>query len=321
MNEFELIKKYFTKHANDRSDVILGVGDDCAILQPPVDQQLVMTMDTLVENVHFTKKTPIHDIGYKSLAVSLSDIAAMGAEPAWVMLSLILPEADENWLKEFCLGFYALLNKFSLALIGGNISRGSELSVTTQVTGFLPAGEELRRSGANPDDLIYVSGTVGDAAVALQMINKKIKIPDEFQEQLLQRLHRPEPRVREGITLRKLATSCIDVSDGLLADLNHLLGSSNVGATIKTHRLPLSKLLRTHIKPEIAWRFALGASDDYELCFTIPPALQSTFELMFGSYDCGYICIGHIEKETGLRILAPTGKEFKIDHKGYEHFS
>lgn len=321
MKEFELINRFFASHRQNRPDVIVGIGDDCAIVQTPVDQRSVMTIDTFIENRHFLSNTSAYDIGYKSLAISLSDMAAMGAEPAWAMLALILPQANEEWLTEFCRGFYNLLDKFSLALIGGNTAKGSEISITTQMTGFLPLNEGMLRSGAQAGDLIYVTGTLGDAGVALEMLRKKIKIPKEFQEELLLRLHRPSPRIQEGITLRKLATACIDISDGLIGDLTHILENSQVGATIKTDRLPLSKALRTCLPPEQAWQYALSSGDDYELCFTIPAQLQSTFEMMFGSYDCGYICIGKIDQEKGLRILDPQGKEFSINKKSYEHFA
>lgn len=321
MKEFSIIEKFFSHQASKRSDVIVGIGDDCAVLQSPVDQQLVMTIDNFIENIHFLKNTSPYDIGYKSLAISLSDIAAMGADPAWVMLSLALPHADEKWLTEFCRGFFKLLDKFSLTLIGGNTTQSKEINIATQVTGFVPPEKSLLRSGAKPGDLIYVTGTLGDAGLALKLLQKKIKIPKQYHDDILQKLLRPESRINEGITLRELATAAIDISDGLAADLSHLLQMSNVGATIKTERLPLSKTLRECIKKEDAWRLALTAGDDYELCFTIPPALQSTFELQFGSYNCGYICIGKIENEKGLRVIDVEGKEFKFSTKGYEHFS
>lgn len=320
MKEFSIIEKYFSHYKTQRDDVALGIGDDCAILRPPVDQELVVTTDSLIENIHFLHDMPVADIGYKSLAVSLSDIAAMGAEPAWVLLSLTLPDAKEKWLQEFCNGFFSLLDKFSLALVGGNTTQGP-LNITTQVMGFVPPGKALRRSGARPGDLIYVTGTLGDAGLALQVLQKQRKLDKESFNELLPRLYRPQPRVKEGLVLQQLATAAIDVSDGLAADLSHLLTASKVGATIKTERLPLSKILRTQIKPEEAWQLALTAGDDYELCFTVSPALQNTFEIMFGSFDCGYICIGKIEEQTGLRIIDPQGKTFPIRNLGYEHFS
>jgi thiamine-monophosphate kinase len=320
MKEFSLIEKYFSHHKTQRNDVILGIGDDCAILRPPANQELVVTTDSLIESIHFLRNTSAADIGYKALAVSLSDIAAMGAEPAWVLLSLTLPEANEKWLQEFCDGFYNLLDKFSLVLVGGNTTQGP-LNITTQVTGFVSPGKALRRSGAKPGDLIYVTGTLGDAGLALQVLQKQRKLDKESLSELLPRLYRPQPRVNEGVVLQQLASAAIDISDGLAADLSHLLNASKVGATIKTARLPLSKILRTQIKPEQAWQLALTAGDDYELCFTVPPALQGTFEVMFGSFDCGYICIGKIEEQPGLRILDPQEKPFHIGNFGYEHFS
>lgn len=319
LTEFQLIEKYFTHHASNRTDVILGVGDDCAILQPPADQRLVMTTDSLIENIHFFPQTQPNDLGFKSLAVSLSDIAAMGAEPAWVLLSLTLPEARESWLQEFCAGFYQLLDHFNLGLVGGNTTRGP-LSITTQVTGFLAASEGLLRQGARPGDLIYITGTLGDAGVGLDILKKKIKMPEPFKTEMLSRLNRPQPRVKEGMTLRTIATAAIDISDGLMIDLSHLLTASGVGATINPGKLPLSKALRTVLKKEQAWQYALNSGDDYELCFTIPPGLQSQFELTFGSYDCGYICVGKIEPEPGLRIIDSQGEVFNVKSSGYQHF-
>lgn len=319
MTEFEIIQKFFVSHSSPRSDVILGVGDDAAIVRPPVDHDLVITTDSLIENIHFYKSDAAFDLGYKVLAISLSDIAAMGAEPAWAMLSLSIPKVEDKWLTDFCQGFFQLLNQYSMSLIGGNTAKGQR-QFTTQVTGFVPPNKALRRHGAKVGDLIYVTGTLGDAGLALAVLEKKIKIPKEYQADIFEKFYRPAPRVNEGITLRQFATSAIDVSDGLAADLMHILQQSGVGATIKTHRLPLSKTLRTCIKPELAWKLALTAGEDYELCFTIPPQLQSSFELMFGSYDCGYICVGKIEAEKGLRVIDPNNKPFNFGPGGYDHF-
>lgn len=320
MKEFELIEKYFATTQQRRDDVILGIGDDCAILRAPSENDLVVTIDALIENVHFPKTSTPFDLGYKSLAISLSDIAAMGAEPAWVLLSLNMPKVNEIWLEQFCAGFFKLANKFSLQLVGGNTAQGP-LAITTQVTGFVPHGTGLRRSNAQPGDLIYVTGTLGDAALGLRCLQKKNKIPKDAEEELLLRFNRPEPRVKEGLTLRELATAAIDVSDGLAADLSHILRSSKVGATIKTEKLPLSKTLRTYLKREDAWHYALTGGEDYELCFTLPRARQGEFEWKFGAYDCGYICIGVIEQQPGLRMMMPDGKPFKLSTQGYEHFS
>lgn len=319
MTEFEIIQKFFVSHSSPRSDVILGVGDDAAIVRPPVNHDLVITTDSLIENIHFYKNDAAFDLGYKVLAISLSDIAAMGAEPAWAMLSLSIPKVEDKWLTDFCQGFFQLLNQYSMSLIGGNTAKGQR-QFTTQVTGFVPPNKALRRHGAKVGDLIYVTGTLGDAGLALAVLEKKIKIPKEYHADIFEKFYRPAPRVNEGITLRQFATSAIDVSDGLAADLMHILQQSGVGATIKTHRLPLSKTLRTCIKPELAWKLALTAGEDYELCFTIPPQLQSSFELMFGSYDCGYICVGKIEAEKGLRVIDPNNKPFNFGQGGYDHF-
>lgn len=320
LTEFEIIQQFFTSNKSSRPDVKLGVGDDCAIVHPPLDHDLVMTIDNFIRDVHFEKHYSAEDIGYKSLAVSLSDIAAMGADPAWVLLSLTLPETNAEWLTDFAKGFFRLIDHFSLQLIGGNTAQGP-FNIATQVTGFLPQGTGLRRDAAKPGDLIYVTGTLGDAGLAWQALQRQIKLTDAALEEVLPRLFHPSPRIKEGILLRDMAHAAIDVSDGLAADLMHLLQASKVGATIKTHRLPLSKTLRTQIKPEQAWELALGAGDDYELCFTLPRDRQSEFEWRFGSFDCGYICIGEIEAEPGLRIVTEEGKPYAVKNKGYLHFS
>lgn len=319
MKEFALIEKYFAA-ARQRDDVVLGIGDDCAILRAPPGNDLVVTIDSVIENIHFPKSSTPFDLGHKSLAVSLSDIAAMAAEPAWILLALSLPKVNESWLEQFCAGFFQLANKFSLQLVGGNTTQGP-LTITTHVTGFIPQGTGLRRSGAKPGDLIYVTGTLGDAALGLQCLQKKTKLPKAAQEELIARFNRPQPRVTEALTLRTLATAAIDVSDGLAADLSHILACSKVGATIKTEKLPLSKTLRTYLSPEQAWAYALTGGEDYELCFTLPRALQGEFEWRFGGHDCGYLCVGVIEEQAGLRIVTPDGKPFKLTTQGYEHFS
>lgn len=319
LSEFEIIRQFFTTQKTTRPDAILGVGDDCAILKPAHHHDLVMTMDNFIADVHFDKHYAAEDIGYKALAISLSDIAAMGAEPAWVLLSLTLPEANEKWLTHFAHGFFQLAEQFSLQLVGGNTAQGA-MNISTQVTGFLPQGVGLHRNAAQVGDLIYVTGTIGDAGLALQALQKKIKLSDAALAEVLPKLFRPAPRIKEGILLRDIAHSAIDISDGLAADLNHLLQASSVGATIHTSRLPLSKTLRTQIKPEHAWDLALGAGDDYELCFTVARERQAEFEFRFGSFNCGYICIGTIEAEPGLRVMTADGKPYHINNNGYVHF-
>lgn len=301
MKEFELINKFLTKEAGKRDDVILGIGDDCAILRPSKNYDIAVSTDSLVAGVHFPPNTAPYDIGYKTLAANLSDLAAMGAEPCWATLALTLPEINAAWLKEFCAGFFTLLKQYNMQLIGGDTTRGP-LSLTAQVYGFLLQGKALRRSGARPGDLIYVTGYLGDAGLALRLPKKHF----------LQKLNNPIPRIKEGIALRDIATSAIDISDGLAADLGHILEQSNVGATIYTDNLPLSKELLTAVSKEQAINLALSAGDDYELCFTTP--LRRGMPLPI---PCSKI--GIIEEQPGLRILDHAGNPVILEQKGYEH--
>ncbi len=313
ITEFDLIDHYFAKRAGQRADVILGIGDDCALLKAPTDQILAVSTDTLVAGVHFPLNTSPKALGHKSLAVSLSDLAAMGAEPAWVLLSLTLLQADDVWLTAFADGFFALLEYYSMQLIGGNTTQGP-LSITTQVFGFLPPGKALRRDGAKPGDFIYVTGNLGDAGLALRWLKQESPFAS-----IRQRLDEPTPRVKEGIALREIASSAIDISDGLAADLGHILDRSQVGARVYVERLPLSSALKQLPLAE-AWRLATTAGDDYELCFTVPPSSRTQLESTFARLGFHYYCIGTIEKEPGLRLVYDDDKPFKIDIKGYEHF-
>jgi thiamine-monophosphate kinase len=316
--EFNLIQQYFQSHPQNRDDVILGIGDDCALLSPPIGQQLAMSTDTLVQGIHYYPDANPHALGHKSLAVSLSDLASMGSTPAWVMLSLTLDKSQQNqeWIKAFCDGFFALLDQYSMTLIGGNLSSGPP-SITTQISGFVRTGKGLRRSGARPGDKIYVTNNLGDAALALAGIEGCIQV-DEQLAALKQSLDYPQPRVQDGLQLLDIASAAIDISDGLAADLGHILQQSNVGATLHIEHLPLSQTAYDLISSQklsfqTVAQYALTGGDDYELCFTASP--DKSIEL-----DEQYACIGVIQKALGLRLLH-QGRPFNIDRKGYEHFS
>lgn len=315
LDEFSLIEKYFKNQKMSRPDVLLGIGDDAALVNIPSNCQLVLSMDTLIEGIHFPSLTSPFDIGYKALAVNLSDLAAMGAEPAWLMLALTLPEVNTQWLDEFTNGLYQLANQFNVQLIGGDTTRGP-LAVTIQVHGFVPPHQALCRHGAKVGDKIYVSGTLGDAGLGLQIALNNSNLPIQDKLFVLQRLNKPTPRIRLGILLREIATSAIDISDGLLADLNHILKSSHVGAHITAKNIPLSHVLQNLPLAE-AQQLSLTAGDDYELCFTIPP--ENEKELMLRLYDLeiNCCCIGKIEKEPGLRISGFSGD---LPSLGFQHF-
>lgn len=317
LGEFELIHRYFENRTASREDVVLGIGDDGAILRIPLGRDLVVAMDTLVAGVHFSEEFPPEDIGYRALAVNLSDLAAMGAEPAWATLALTLPAAEEDWLAAFTRGFFKLAEEFAVALVGGDTTRGP-LSITVQVHGFIPAGMSLRRSGAQPGDHLYVTGTLGDAAFALTP--SMDKLGKEERKYPLGRLHRPSPRVREGMILRDIASSAIDISDGLIADLGHILEASGVGARIEVDRLPLSAALQSGTDKEHGWQLALTGGDDYELCFTVSPERRSVLESRLSEFDCKISWIGRIEASKGLRCIRENGAEFIPQGSGYRHF-
>jgi thiamine-monophosphate kinase len=328
MTEFDVIAHYFSQTFPKRTDVILGIGDDAALCTVPKGMQLAVSMDTLVEGVHFPSTTSPEDIGYKALAVNLSDMAAMGATPAWMTLALTCPKVNETWLKRFSQGLLELAQAAQVSLIGGDMTQGP-LTITIQITGFVPTGQALQRRGAQPGDGIYVTGTLGDAGFGLALIQEKISLNPKGGEEspcgdmgaaskfVKYRLNRPTPRLKIGKALRGIASSAIDISDGLVADLGHILTASDVGATLQLENLPLSKVLHDYLSPEQAKHFALSAGDDYELCFTVPPnqekALQDALETNT------YTRIGTIEKENGLRCLDEKRQIF-VPKKGYQHF-
>ncbi len=315
MDEFDIIAKYFATRTLTRPDVIIGSGDDCAILEIPSQQQLAVSIDTLISGVHFPLDTPAFDIGYKSLAVNLSDLAAAGAEPAWVTMSLSLPEANSDWLDNFAKGFFKLANQFNMQLIGGDITRGPILSITIQVHGFVPKHKALLRKGSQIGDLIYVTGTLGDAGLALQLLKAKLSVSHD----LLLRLNQPSPRVAAGLALRDIASSAIDISDGLIADLNHILERSQVGASIELQNIPFSMDLQ-NTDYNTAIHLALSAGDDYELCFTVPVDREDKLNIAFKDIDCGYKKIGVIDAQRGLRLINKDGSLFDFEKIGYKHF-
>jgi thiamine-monophosphate kinase len=318
LNEFEIIEHYFKPELpNNQYSPTLGIGDDAAVISIDKNEELVVSMDTLVEGVHFLKDTSPKDIASKSVLVNLSDMAAMGAVPRWITLSLTLPENNFDWIKQFSFQFNSLAAKYSLLLIGGDLTKGP-LSITIQIHGTVPKGKFLCRNGAKSGDSIYVTGELGAAAYALRYLLN----PDENlipSDKELRKLNQPEPRIEAGIALRDTATSCIDISDGLFADLNHILKASNVGAEIKLSNIPYSKSLKT-INKELAIDLALTGGDDYELCFTIPSHIsQSDLKKMIATVEIH--CIGKIDKfSSKLNLIDDTDKIYKLKSTGYHHF-
>ncbi len=267
-SEAQLIERYFLRRGAGRADVRIGIGDDAAVLRVPRDQELALTTDVQVEGVHFLPTISPQALGHRALAVNLSDIAAMGAEPSWMLLSLVLPRVQQRWLREFSRALAALAVREHVALVGGNLSRGP-LSITIMLAGLVPSGTALRRDGARPDDDLYVSGTLGDSAGGLELSRRRAPLRTAAARALRRRFERPQARVALGRALRGLATACIDVSDGLYVDARRLLAASNCSATLEAPALPLSAALRQLYGPR-ALTLALTGGEDYELCFTAP---------------------------------------------------
>ncbi len=315
LHEFEIITKYFFRPVKNTAQISLGIGDDAALMTVPPGYELACTVDTLVEGTHFPANSEAKDIGFKSLAVSLSDLAAMGAEPLTALLALTLPHADENWLEQFRSGFFSLAERYQVELIGGNITQGP-LTINTVAYGCAPAGKALRRSGAKPGDLIYVTGALGDAGLALQQIQQGAILPPSLH----QRFFQPEPRIKAGLALREIATAAIDISDGLAADLTKLLTASGVGGSIQTQNLPLSAIMHRLRNPEQANLLALTAGEDYELCFTSSRHNQDDVKKIFKDLDCELHFLGTVEPGSGLKIYQENGALLNLTKLGYQHF-
>lgn len=319
MSEFSLIEKYFQQAAYRDSTVQVGIGDDAAVLTVPEDQQLVTCVDTLVAGTHFLLNTPPLALGHQALAVNLSDMAAMGATPCWFTLALTLPEENAQWLSEFSQGLFALANQYKLCLIGGDTTRGP-LTITVQVSGIVPPGLAILRSGAKPQDKIYVTGSLGDAALGLRMLQQHAAIDPVHQSYLQQRYQLATARVEVGEQLRDLATSAIDISDGLAADLSHILNASRVGAVIYANRLPLSSALSQSVSATEALTLALGGGDDYELCFTVSPEWEIEVEQIIKTCNIPCTCIGEIVAAGGLQVIGLDNNPLHLTQLGWEHF-
>ena len=316
MTEFDLIREYLTGLGAARDDVLVDVGDDCALLRVPADRELAVSIDTLVAGVHFHADTDPEGLGHKALAVGLSDLAAVGAEPAWATLALTMPAADARWLRAFAAGLAALATAEDVRLVGGDLTRGP-LSITVQVHGFVPKDHVLRRGGARPGDLVCVSGAIGDAGLALRHIARG----EHLDEYLRRRLERPTARVALGEVLRGVATAAIDLSDGLAADLSHILEAPDVGARIELDRLPLADQVAGAVAATGDWGLPLGSGDDYELCFTLPPDHARELPVLAAAAGCPLTQIGEIDEGDGLRFVKPDGGHWHPRGTGYDHFA
>ncbi|MDH5710951.1 MAG: thiamine-phosphate kinase [Gammaproteobacteria bacterium] len=322
VTEFSLIKQYFT-FDSEREDVILGVGDDCALLAPPANKQLAVTVDTLVAGVHFPLNTSPADIAYKSLAVSLSDLAAMAAEPAWATLALTMPDSDHDWLQEFSTSFKESLKDYGVQLIGGDTTQGP-LSITVQLTGFIEAGKAMRRDTARVGDRIYVTGHLGDAALGLKLLNIH-DLPDStIKGACVKKLNRPVPRVVFAQQAADYCGCAIDISDGLVADLGHILKASGCGGRIYFSQLPVSKAFRksqVYLNQFNYSQMLLAGGDDYELCLVASAHNEEALFALAESTGVLLTHIGEIDASTSLSVINTAGEAIAVNTSGYEHFS
>lgn len=310
MSEFSLIDLIHEQISVRREDVVLGSGDDCAVLQPPAGKQLAITTDTLIAGRHFPLDTPAHAIGYKALAVNLSDLAAMGAEPAWVSLALSMPKQDGVWLAEFARGFAVLAEQHGVQLTGGDTTCGA-LSITVTAVGFVEPGQDLRRAGAQAGDDIYVSGHLGQAGYELR---------HQSAPELRKALNYPVPRVQLGQALVSVASAAIDISDGLLADLGHILAVSGaLGAEIALSRLPVATGPAALTAAE-QWELVLAAGDEYELCFTAKPGQRESIAHLAGSLGLALTRIGHVCADGAICLVKSDGSLYHLSRHGFDHF-
>ncbi|TFZ06615.1 thiamine-phosphate kinase [Ramlibacter henchirensis] len=327
MGEFELIDRFFRRARPAPRAVPLGIGDDCALLAPAPGMQLAVSTDMLLEGRHFLSTVDPSRLGHKALAVNLSDLAACGARPVAFTLSLALPSVDESWLEGFARGLFALADEHGCELIGGDTTRGP-LAISVTVFGEVPAGQALLRSGARAGDDLYISGTLGDARLALEVFRGALTAPAPVFELARARMEQPTPRVALGQALRGVATSAIDVSDGLLGDLGHVLRGSNVGATVWAgSALPLlgvrEKAGDPGDLPDEARQleFVLAGGDDYELLFTAPQARREAVASAAAASATPVTRIGRIEAQPGLRVLDGQGREIRSSFASFEHFA
>ena len=322
MGEFELIRQFFQRYSteNQPDSVILGIGDDAALLQPPAGQALAVTTDTLVSSVHFPPDAPAEEIAQRALRVNLSDLAAMGAEPLWFTLALSAPELPDAWLADFSRGLFAVAEAYGCSLVGGDTTAGP-LSVTIQTMGAVAPSRALRRDGAEAGDVILVTGSTGDAAAGLAWLRERLPDPAavEHSRYFVERYYRPSPRLAEARSLRGLASAALDVSDGLVADLEHICRASDLGAELYVEELPLSPQLRSLSDREQARRWALAGGDDYELCFTLPEADLPALGELIAAGDLQAKVIGRMHPGQEVECLL-QGEPYSLAERGYVHF-
>lgn len=312
LSEFELIRQCFAQRfQQNRPGVVLGIGDDCALLDIPPGHHLAASIDTLVKGVHFPHDADAYLLGWRSLSVNLSDLAAMGAQPVAFTLALTLPEVDPEWLDAFSQGLADCAAKYDIQLVGGDTTKGP-LSISIQVMGSVPKGQALTRGGAKVDDLVYVSGALGAAAAAV----KPLVAGEDFPEAWKVAYYKPLAQIRLGIALRLTASACLDVSDGLLGDLQHILNASELGAVLDLKAVPIALCIQS--QPQ-ALNLALSGGDDYQLCFTLPANKQAEVEKLGRELQINLSCIGRLRAESGIFARQASGL-VEIEPAGYQHF-
>ena len=322
-SEFNLIQQYFTR-PSPQAD--LGVGDDAALVRLSEGNQLVISTDMSVAGTHFLHDCAPYNIGWKALAVNVSDMAAMGAQPKWATLAISLPEVNQDWLAEFSRGFFACANSFNIDLIGGDTTRGP-LNISVTILGEAPAGKALKRSGAQVGDDIWVSGQLGSAALGLAHLQGKVQLTNKLVNELdtcLKALNTPSPRTALGLALRGVATSCIDVSDGLLADLGHILQASNLGAAIDLEKIPCIELLKNNLDYPQFQELLIAGGDDYELCFTAPQTKREEINALSKQLNLQISLIGKtriasISNTSGLQVDYKNN-QITLLKQGFDHF-
>lgn len=319
LSEFDLIARYFTRPPRAGTAAILGVGDDCALLAPAAGMQLAISTDMLVEGRHFFPDANPIKLGHKSLAVNLSDLAAMGASPVAFTLALSLPEAQTDWLHAFSEGLFKLADEYDCQLIGGDTTKGP-LNICITVFGEIPQGSALRRDGARENDDIWVSGTLGDARLALAGYRQEIVLDSATLEAAAELLHEPQPRIALGTALRGVAHAAIDISDGFTGDLGHILQRSGVGATIDVDALPAGPALARR-NQELRRKFSLAGGDDYELCFTAPAVKRDAVTAAAQAACTPVTRVGRIESTAGLRLTDGNGAPLDLALASFDHFS
>ncbi|WP_394174891.1 thiamine-phosphate kinase [Thalassotalea litorea] len=319
MKEFEVIKEFFTAQPVNRKDVAMGIGDDCALIHASDHKYIAITTDTLVSGVHFPEDTPARAIGHKAVSVNLSDLAAMGAEPCWISVAITLPSVDSEWLAEFTAGIFELTEYFNVQLIGGDTTSGP-LSVTITAQGTVPKGKALCRHGATNGDWVYVTGEIGEAGLALQALREQVVLSPREMQHAMEALNYPKPQVLAGQIIREYASSAIDISDGLLADVTHLCRASTLGVNIDVNDIPIAPVLIDRLGEEDAARLALTAGDDYQLIFTVPDTNRVALETELNHANIKTSCIGQMNTSQEINI-SRGDKLLSFAESGFEHFS